>query len=513
MATPAPRRAGCGIGRQMRHSLFHLERQPAMTLQAQIREMLVSAVLSGQLAADTLVPSTRAMARRLQVSRNTVMAVYQALAAEGYLVARERSGFYVAPGVREGMAAAGISSANAHSVDWAAKLAMAPAGQANIVKPENWHDYPYPFIYGQGDAALFPITAWRDCVRQAMSRKWMDAWTDDRFSADDPALVEQIRQRVLPRRGITAAPGEIMVTLGAQNAIFLLAQLLLHRDSAVAVEDPGYPDARNIFALFSNDLRPTPVDGEGVCVEALGAAGTVYVTPSHQFPTNVTMSMARRRALLDWADANDSLIIEDDYEYETNYRGEALPALKSMDRSGRVLFVASLSKSLMPGLRMGFLVAPAPIITELRALRRLMLRHPPGNNQRVVSIFLAQGLHDALIARLHRSYLPRWKAMGAALGQHFPGWAGEPLFGGTSFWVEGPEELDARQLAARALEAGVIIEPGDVCFADRKAGRNHFRLGFSSIPLERIEPGIALLAEASDTLLGAQARLAGRKAR
>lgn len=502
----------------MRYSLFHIEREQAVTLQAQIRELLVSAVLSGQLPADASVPSTRSMARSLGVSRNTVMAAYQALATDGYLIARERSGFYVAPGMREGIVTTPASAAGgkrgvragppsattgARAVDWASWLATKTEGQANIEKPANWHDYPYPFIYGQADAALFPITAWRDCVRQAMNRKWMDAWTDDRFAADDPMLIEQIRQRVLTRRGILASPEEVLVTLGAQNALYMIAQLLVRDSTAVALEDPGYPDMRNIFKRFSARLHNVPVDGEGIRVDGLGDSRLAYVTPSHQFPTNATMSMARRSDLLAWASRNDALVIEDDYEHETNYRGEALPALKSMDRGGRVIYVGSLSKSLMPGLRMGFLVAPAELVAELRALRRLMYRHPPGNNQRVVAIFLAQGLHDTLIGRLHRSYLPRWQAMKSALDAHFPGWARTPVFGGTSFWVQGPDGLDANLLASRALEVGVVIEPGDACFATPKAHRNYFRLGFSSIPLERIEPGIARLAEIARNMPGA----------
>jgi GntR family transcriptional regulator/MocR family aminotransferase len=453
-------------------------------------------MLSGQLAADTPIPSTRAMARRLNVSRNTVMAAYQALATDGYLEARERSGFYVSPGMRDGIAASSdASTPQGAGINWRARLAIAPASSAVIVRPANWHDYPYPFIYGQADAAQFPITEWRDCVRQAMSRKWMDAWTDDRYAADDPILIEQIRRRVLTRRGILASPDEIIVTLGAQNALFLLGQLLVRAQTKVAIEDPGYPDMRNILNLFSQNLLPVPLDNEGIRVDRLDKAELVYVTPSHQSPTSVTMSMERRRQLLEWAQANNALIVEDDYEYETNYRGEAAPALKSLDSDGRVLHVGSLSKSLMPGLRLGFIVAPAELVTELRELRRLMLRHPPGNNQRVVAIFLAQGHHDALVKRLHRSYLPRWQAMKAALDRHFPGWARTPSFGGTSFWVEGPQGFDAHELAARALEVGIVIEPGDLCFAEPQEHRNYFRLGFSTIPLERIEPGIERLAE------------------
>ena len=490
----------------MRYSLFHVERDTSKTLQAQIREMLVSAMLAGQLAPGAPVPSTRAMARRLTVSRNTVMLAYQALAADGFLVARERSGFYVAEDAGVGLADVSAEEAippePAKPVDWGSKLRLHPSTQSNISKPLNWHDYPYPFLYGQVDPTLFPIGAWRDCMRQSMSLKWLDAWTDDRFAADDPMLVEQILQKVLMRRGVKATPDEVLITMGAQNALFLIAHMLVRDSTRVAIEDPGYPDIRNMLRLRTPHVSPTPVDGEGIRTDLLGDADLVFVTPSHQYPTNETMSLARRRALLKWADENDALVIEDDYEYETNYRGEPTPALKSLDRSGRVIHVGSLSKSLMPGLRMGFIVGDAELIRELRALRRLMLRHPPGNNQRVVALFLSLGGHDALINRLHRAYLKRWETLGIALADHFPGWSQVPVFGGTSFWVRGPEGFDARRLAASAMERGVLVEPGDIFFSNPEEHRQFFRLGFSSISEDRIENGIKLLAETASEQVG-----------
>lgn len=492
----------------MRYSLFHVERNASTTLQSQIREMLVTAILAGQMPPGTPVPSTRAMAKRLKVSRTTIMLAYQALTADDYLVAKERSGFYVSAEARAGilgrMPNNGPTSLaiEGKPVDWSSKLRLTPSTQHNIAKAENWHDYPYPFIYGQVDPALFPISAWRDCVRQSMSRKWLDAWTDDQYTADDPMLVEQIRQRILTRRGVMAEPDEVLVTMGAQNALFLIAHMLTRRDTPIAVEDPGYPDVRNIFALRSRKVRPVEIDDEGICVSKLGRASLAYVTPSHQFPTNTTMSLARRHELLKWANTNDALIIEDDYEYETSYRGEPTAALKSLDRSGRVLYVGSLSKSIMPGLRVGFMVAPAHVIAEFRAMRRLMLRHPPGNNQRSVALFLSLGSHDTLISRLHHSYLKRWNAMDAALGEHFPTWPQGSVYGGSSFWMRGPDDLDSQKLAGEALKDGVIIEPGDVFFADPAEGRNFFRLGFSSISEDKIEAGIRLLAGATSRLLG-----------
>jgi len=488
-------------GTRMRDSLFQVERQDMTSLQGQIRKMLVAAMLSGQMPSGSPIPSTRTMAKRLKVSRNTVMLAYQALAADGYLEARERSGFYVAEDVQRGSfenaetKPSSLAAREASTVDWESKFRVTPSDQRNIEKPANWHEYPYPFIYGQADAALFPIAAWRDCTRQAMNRKWMDAWTSDRFNEDDPMLIDQIHQRILPRRGIMADREQILVTLGAQNALYLAASMLIRPGEKVAVEDPGYPDIRNILALKTDEIVAIPVDEEGIVIdERMDGAKMIFTTPSHQFPTNVTMTPERRRELLAWAEDNDALIIEDDYEFETNYSSDPTPALKSRDREGRVIYISSLSKSLMPGLRMGFVVAPRRLIAEMRALRRLMFRHPPGNNQRVVALFLALGHHDALIGRLHRAYQGRWQTMGDTLKRVLPGWAETPGFGGTSYWVKGPTQLDANELALRALEDGIIIEPGQVFFDEPHGNANYFRLGFSSIPEERIAPGLERLA-------------------
>jgi GntR family transcriptional regulator/MocR family aminotransferase len=371
-----------------------------------------------------------------------------------------------------------------------------PGAQPNIEKPADWQSYPYPFVYGQIDPGLFPIAAWRECTRQALGLKGISQWTADSYLLDDPDLVEQIRTRVLPRRGIWVSPDEILVTLGAQNALYLLASLFVLPESIVAMEEPGYPDVRNIFALKTPRITPIQVDDGGLPVdERLDVCDMVYVTPSHQFPTTVTMPAVRREALLARAAVSDFLVIEDDYEFETNYIGRPTPALKSMDQAGRVIYVGSLSKTLFPGLRLGYLVGSKALIAEARALRRLMMRHAPNNNQRTTALFLSLGHHDALVRRLHRVYRTRWQAMDDALTRHLPESARAANFGGTSVWVRGPDGLDAEALAERALNEGIVIEPGHVHFAKEPRPRNFFRLGFSTIPEERIEPGIRLLAE------------------
>jgi len=485
----------------MRDALYHLERSKPATLQAQIREILMAAITAGQLVPGEPVPSTRAMARRLGVSRNTVTLAYQALVSEGFLVARERSGFYVDAQAVDGMSEppAQTACAAGEGLDWGPRLAKQMQAQRFIQRPRDWQKYPYPFIYGQVDHAIFPIAEWRDCVRQAMGRRWLDAWTVDQYTEDDPLLVEEIARRILPRRGIAAKPEQILITLGAQNALYLICALLVEEDTRVVMENPGYPDLRNMVTLRSRRLVLAPLDGEGMAADGrLAGADLVFCTPSHQFPTTVTMSLARRKALLAAARAHDFIVVEDDYEFETNYMGTPLPALKSLDTEGRVLHVGSLSKSLMPGLRLGYVVADQRLIAELRALRRLMLRHPPGNNQRAAALFMANGHFDVLVRRIQRVYRERWQAMAKALARHLPGWSRSPGFGGSSYWLTGPDWLDAEALARRALSEGVLIEPGMPFFADPEDGRHRFRLGFSSIPAERIPEGVRRLRAVID---------------
>ncbi len=462
----------------------------------QIREALVSAILDKVLGQNEPIPSTRKMAKTLGVSRNTVVLAYQGLLDDGFLVARERSGYYVAEKEIGPRPTATQFKPESPGLEWATRIKTFPAGQENITKPLNWQSYPYPFIYGQVDQSLFPVAEWRDCTRQALGRKWLGLMTNDTSSHDDPLLVEHIRKRILPRRGILADDDEILITLGAQNALYLLATLLVDGSTRVAMEDPGYPDVRNIFTLRTRHLSLVPVDEHGLTLTPeLAAAQVIFTTPSHQFPTTVTMPIERRRQLLNLAAAREAVIIEDDYEFETNYVNEPCPALKSLDETGNVIYVGSLSKSMFPGLRLGFMVGPKSLIAEARALRRLMVRHAPNNNQRSAALFLSLGHHDALIRKLHRAYRGRWKAMGDALEKYIPASANMPSFGGTSFWVKGPSALDSAELAHRAAAKGVLIEPGRITFGGSDAPRNFFRLGFSSIDDKKIEPGIKLLSE------------------
>jgi GntR family transcriptional regulator / MocR family aminotransferase len=484
----------------LRDWLIHLRRGEYASLQTQIREALVSAILDRNLDQAEPIPSTRKMAKSLGVSRNTVVLAYQGLLDDGYLVARERSGYFVSekalteipPTARKALPR---STPQSDSL-WQSRFKIRPAANEFPSKPGDWQKYPYPFIYGQVDHNLFPLAEWRECTRQALGKKWLGTWTNDAWSVDDPLLVEQIRRRILPRRGIMATDDEILITLGAQNALYMLTTLLVDKSTHVAMEDPGYPDMRNAFELHAGKVSAVPVDEHGLTLApALDTADIVFATPSHQYPTTVTMPLERRMALLKKAHEKDFLIIEDDYEFETNYVNEPCPALKSLDDDGRVIYVGSLSKTLFPGLRLGFMVGPKALIDEARAMRRLMVRHPPNNNQRAAALFLSLGHHDTLIRRLHKAYRTRWEIMAKALNDHMPNASRSPSFGGTAYWVKGPAKLDSEALATAALERGIFIEPMRIAFAGSNKPKNHFRLAFSSIDEVKIEPGIKLLAD------------------
>ncbi len=484
----------------MRDWLLQIKRGEYASLQTQIREAFVAAILDGQLGREEPVPSTRKMAKVLGVSRNTVMLAYQGLLDDGYLVARERSGYYVSdkaiPQQASKVARDPEVELSPHRApNWQARFARDPGKLENIAKPLDWSSYKYPFIYGQVDHNLFPIAEWRECARQTLGKRWFNAWTDDHGAHDDPLLVQQIRRRILPRRGIMAAEDQILVTMGAQHALYMISSLLAKPTSKVVVENPGFPDARNIFSLHTNDVHLQPVDAQGMVPDTIpDGTEIVFVTPSHQAPTTVTMPLSRRLELMEMARQKDFIIIEDDHEFETNYVNEPCPSLKSLDDDGHVIYVGSLSKSVFHGLRLGFLVAPREFIEQARALRRLMVRHPPNNNQRTAALFLSLGHHDTLIRRLHRAYRARWEIIAAAMQKHLPNSTRVPSFGGTSFWVKGPEGLDAELLAEAGKAHGLLIEPGRIFFGTPNPPRNYFRLGFSSIEEDKIEPGIELLS-------------------
>jgi GntR family transcriptional regulator/MocR family aminotransferase len=469
----------------------------ADTRQAQLRAAIVHGILSGIVPPNMPIPPSRALAALLGVSRNTIVLALQSLIERDFLISRSRSGLYVNPAALDshaGIGEAAVGMGGGH-LRWAKRFRFTPTALRNIVKPVDWQSFPYPFIYGQFDEGLMPVVDWRECEQQALHRQTMRAWSRDYIDKDVDPLIEQIHRRLLPARGIWAARSEILVTVGAQMAIFLLSQLLLDRSSVVGLEEPGYPDARNVFALRARAVVGLPVDAQGLRVgPEVARCDYVYVTPSHQCPTTVTLSPERRERLIGMARKRDMVIFEDDHESELNFSGRPSPALKSLDSDGRVIYIGSLSKTLSHGLRIGFVVAPTEVIRELRVLRRLVMRHPPSNNAYSAARFIGQGYHDAFIRRLNRTYRARRKVLLEALNEFLPGFEVSTAIGGSAVWVRAPARIDTDQLARSAAAEGVIIEPGSVFFARPPSPCRHFRMGYSAIQEASIRDGVRELA-------------------
>lgn len=466
------------------------------TLQAQIQEMIAQGILSGRFHPGEKLPSSRRMAAHLGVSRITVTLAYTELVANDYLTSRGRSGFFVSetapiPPVYE------PRPKGEDRVDWSRAIARSFTGAAMPEKPQDWRSYRYPFIYGQVDPSLFDHANWRLSAMRALGAKDFAALTEDQFDRDDPLLVEFIARHTLPRRGITAGPSEILITMGAQNALWLTAQILLTPRRRAVIEDPCYYALRDVLAHTRCHVAHVPVDDRGLLPDALpGEVDAIYCTPSHQSPTTATMPLDRRRALLARAQALGAVVIEDDYEFELSFQGAPLPALKSLDGDGRVIYVGSFSKSLFPGLRLGYLVGSAAFIREARALRAATLRHPPGLMQRTAAYFLSLGHYDAQIRRMSRVLSKRRSALSEAIERHGLEPATPASSGGSAFWMRAPLTVDTEVLARRLRQDGVLIEPGRSFFGTEAPPRHFYRLGYSSIPSERIDAGVGRIAAA-----------------
>src|SRR3954469_11929769 len=287
--------------------LFELPVQPALPLQGRLRLAIVQAVLDGRLPAGAALPSSRELARLLGLSRNTVTSAYLQLNDEDFLESRPRSGVYVARHISPSAltaaapsAAAAVARASATGAAsdtaprWSTRVLRSLSGRPTLSKPDQWRRYPYPFVYGTYDPQLFPTEDSRECCARSLARSQVPHWTPDFETDDVPALVEQIRLRLCPKRGVFPTKDEILVTVGAQQAYYLLAEALFDPATRLGLEEPGHPHARNSFSLRAPRHVAVAVDADGLVVDDLPALDYLYVTPSHQSPTTATLSLERR---------------------------------------------------------------------------------------------------------------------------------------------------------------------------------------------------------------------------
>ena len=383
---------------------LHVVIEGGRDLSGQLYRQLREAIRGGRLAAGAQLPPSRLLAAQLGLSRKTVAEVYARMTFERLLVGRVGVGTFVAPQAPEAPAVppppAPPLAAHARIEHWrrleTPLRRQGPMGMAR-----------YEFLGGAPDSSLFPHADWRRCMLQAL-REGARSRALYGPAEGEPALREQIARHVAFARGVRCSPAQVVVTAGAQQAFDLLARVLVCPGDTVAVEDPGYPQARLALAAQGARVVGVPVDAEGLVVEALPAdARLVYTTPAHQFPLGMPMSAARRQALLARVRETGTLVVEDDYDSEFRYEGRPTDSLQGMDDAGRVAFVGSFSKTVAPTLRLGYVVAPSALAEALAAARHVTDGQSPAALQRALAHFMADGSLLRHQRRCHAAYAER----------------------------------------------------------------------------------------------------------
>jgi GntR family transcriptional regulator / MocR family aminotransferase len=449
----------------------------------QIRHQIRLGIRDGAIGPSDKLPSSRELAARLSISRNTVTAAYDRLIAEGLLEPRSGVGVYVAPQPLVGP----------HAADPATTLA-GPRPQScwdELVTPVDLSANAPDLDLRAGfpSAAHFPYPVWRSMV----SRQFRAAAVKP-GAYGEPAGLDRLRaaiaRHIAVSRGVRTSADEVFVTNGSQQAFDLVARTLLRPGDVVAVEDPGYPPVHMLFTSLGLRVVGVPVDPEGIVVSALPPdARLVYVTPSHQFPLGLTMSQERRSQLLAWAERADAMIIEDDYDTEFRYAGRPLDTLHSTDGARRVIYVGSFSKTMLPALRLGFLVSPPSLIPALRKAKLVADWGTSTPMQAALAQFIDEGHLARHIRRMRRIYEARHNLVVATLDQDFDALVERiPAYAGIHVAVLIPPGVAGSdtELARRARRAGLGLSPAISRFATTCPPRPGLMLGYGVIETSAI---------------------------
>jgi GntR family transcriptional regulator/MocR family aminotransferase len=380
-----------------------------------------AAILSGELSSGMKLPSTRALADDLNVSRNTVLNAYRQLLAEGYLESREGSGTFVAHVVPELLLTAPRPTSRTPKTDQpfhaeSPRPRFSERAKAQIALSQSPSDgsLPRPFVPEAPALDVFPYQLWsRLVVRQARSMPVTNFTYQD--SSGYRPLREAIVAHITVSRQVHCTPEQVMIVPGSQGALDLVARMLVNAGDPVWIEDPGYSGARSTFLGAGADIVPVPVDHEGLIVETgierAPQARLVYLTPSHQFPLGVTMSLARRLAILDWAKRANAYIIEDDYDSEFRFATRPLATLQGLDEADRVIYLGTFSKVLFPSIRIGYMILPPALVDAFLKVRRLIDIHSPILEQAVLADFMIGGHFTRHLRRMRALYAERRNAL------------------------------------------------------------------------------------------------------
>ena len=452
----------------------------------QIAQAISRDIQRGRLKSGAALPGSRTLARDLGVHRNTVLAAYRELSAEGWILGEGR-----ATRVTQDVPAAsepGLYSSSLPGYD------LAPS-------PETWSpssgNRAWPLV-GTPDLRLFPAREFGQAFRRALRNQALLEYGDPRGNA---RLREALARLLSEMRGLASRPDQILVTAGSQMALTLIARTLVRPGDRVAIEDPGYPHARMAFQDAGARVVPVPIDAEGLRIDVLERIAetsplrAVFVTPHHQYPTTVTMSAARRLRLLDLAARRRIAVVEDDYDFEFHYGEYPVMPLASRDPGGVVIYMGTLSKILAPGLRLGFVSAPQPVVDALASRRTGMDFQGNQIVEQAVADLLAEGVLQRHARKMRRVYAARRDALGKGLRDHLAGALSFELpSGGMSIWAQAAPEVDLEGWLDRARQRG-LDHPAGQLLDFRGTPLQGLRLGFSRRNEEELDLAVRVLAE------------------
>jgi GntR family transcriptional regulator/MocR family aminotransferase len=484
-----------------------LDQRSLAPLNRQLYEELRKAILFGRLKPGERVPSTRALAKSLGVSRTTVTQSYEQLLSEGYLRAATGSGTFVgcqlpdellktAP-IETSRPAAKARQTGSTSSFKLSRYGKSLTDTVPFEPPEP--DMPIHFKSGRPALEEFPLQQWRRLMLRHCRTNDPSLLDYAPDSQGHEPLREAIANYLRRARAAQCDAGQVIVVNGSQQALDLIAKVLIDRGDQVALENPGYLGARRAFLAQGARLLPTPVDESGIVVEKLPVktkdeVKLVYVTPSHQFPTGATLSLPRRLDLLAWAEKSGAMIIEDDYDSEFRYGSRPIPALQGLSNSDSVIYVGTFSKVLFPALRVGYVVAPAPLARIFARAKWLADRQTPMIEQRVLADFINEGHLERHLRRMRTLYEKRRQALTRALETHFADRVtilGENA--GMHLMIKLRSRWGDEEVVERARGCGVGIVNARLYYLGG-AGRGEFVLGYAALSERRIREGIRRLA-------------------
>ena len=485
-----------------------LDRQNPIPLYQQIEDYLRQGILSGSLAADTRLPASRQLARDLGVNRLTVENAYAELESDGLVYSKMGSGTYV-------LAPDPLLTApkNGQSEPWPLwqqsvafqGTAITTRARNEMFKQASRHPDPINFASGIGDAHLFPAEDFRKVLQTVMRRDGIAAL--DYGEPNGHAALRETIAHILASQGLQTQAENVLITAGSQQALSLVSQLLLKPGDVILVESPTYSGALDLFRALGFQVVGIPVDGQGMQVEMLETLlqqyhpKLIYTIPTFHNPTGTCLSSHRRHQLIILADRYNVPILEDDFVGDLRYEGRAQPALKALDPGGRVIHVSTFSKILMPGLRVGFLVADGPVYTSLVNFKRVNDLATSTLVQRALESYVTVGRYQSHLRRSCQLFRKRRDAMLSAIRRNLPDKIHlDPPQGGLFIWLQLPEKLASEKLLPLAWEEGVSFAPGAGFFPDGVDGEKWLRLNFVAQAPDRIDEGIKRLGKAMKRL-------------